>query len=382
MAQRPFDEAAMRRALELAARGRGFVEPNPQVGAVVVRDGEIVGEGWHERFGGPHAEVVALHAAGPKARDATLFVTLEPCCHHGKTPPCTDAIRAAGVARVVVATGDPFPAVAGRGIETLRAAGLDVETGLLAAEAERLTAPFRTLVTRGRPWVIAKWAMSLDGRLAAAPGQDRWISSAESRALVHDLRSRVDAIAVGIATAVADDPLLTARPVQRSTAGPRQPLRIVLDGQAQLPLTSKLVQTARQLPVLVAVGPQAPGDRLVALEAAGCEIWQSDGSDHAARTAALLTELGRRRLTNLLVEGGPTLLAGMFAADHIDEVWVFVAPLVLGGGPASGPPSLPDVPRLAVEDVSFPGGDVLIRGTIGAPRITSPACLGSRFASG
>jgi diaminohydroxyphosphoribosylaminopyrimidine deaminase/5-amino-6-(5-phosphoribosylamino)uracil reductase len=382
MAQRPFDEAAMRRALELAARGRGFVEPNPQVGAVVVRDGEIVGEGWHERFGGPHAEVVALHAAGPKARGATLVVTLEPCCHHGKTPPCTDAIRAAGVARVVVATGDPFPAVAGRGIETLRAAGLDVETGLLAAEAERLTAPFRTLVSRGRPWVIAKWAMSLDGRLAAAPGQDRWISSGASRALVHDLRSRVDAIAVGIATALADDPLLTARPVEGSAAGPRQPLRIVLDGQAQLPLTSKLVQTARQLPVLVAVGPQAPGDRLVALEAAGCEIWQGDGADHAARTAALLTELGRRRLTNLLVEGGPTLLAGMFAADQIDEAWVFVAPLILGGGSAGGSPSLPDVPRLAVEDVSFPGGDVLIRGTIGAPRITLPVCLGSRFASG
>ena len=372
----------MRRALELAARGRGFVEPNPQVGAVVVRDGEIVGEGWHERFGGPHAEVVALHAAGTKAHGATLFVTLEPCCHHGKTPPCTDAIRAAGVARVVVATGDPFPAVAGRGVETLRAAGLDVETGLLAAEAERLTAPFRTLVARGRPWVIAKWAMSLDGRLAAAPGQDRWISSGASRALVHDLRSRVDAIAVGVATALADDPLLTARPVEGSAAGPRQPLRIVLDGQAQLPLTSKLVQTARQLPVLVAVGPQAPGDRLVALEAAGCEIWQGEGADHAARTAALLTELGRRRLTNLLVEGGPTLLAWMFAADQIDEVWVFVAPLILGGGSAGGPPSLPDVPRLAVEDVSFPGGDVLIRGTIGAPRITSPACLGSRFASG
>jgi diaminohydroxyphosphoribosylaminopyrimidine deaminase/5-amino-6-(5-phosphoribosylamino)uracil reductase len=325
---------------------------------------------------------VALHAAGPKAHGATLFVTLEPCCHHGKTPPCTDAIRAAGVARVVVATGDPFPAVAGRGVETLRAAGLDVETGLLAAEAERLTAPFRTLVARGRPWVIAKWAMSLDGRLAAAPGQDRWISSGASRALVHDLRSRVDAIAVGIATALADDPLLTARPVEGSTAGPRQPLRIVLDGQAQLPLTSKLVQTARQLPVLVAVGPQAPGDRLVALEAAGCEIWQGNGADHAARTAALLTELGRRRLTNLLVEGGPTLLAGMFAADQIDEAWVFVAPLILGGGSAGGSPSLSDVPRLAVEDVSFPGGDVLIRGTIGAPRITSPACLGSRFASG
>jgi diaminohydroxyphosphoribosylaminopyrimidine deaminase/5-amino-6-(5-phosphoribosylamino)uracil reductase len=382
MAWSPFDEAAMRRALELATRGRGFVEPNPQVGAVVVRDGEIVGEGWHERFGGPHAEVMALGAAGPKARGATLFVTLEPCCHHGKTPPCTDAIRAAGIVRVVVATGDPFPAVAGRGVETLRAAGINVETGLLAAEAERLTAPFRTLVTRGRPWVIAKWAMSLDGRLATAPGQDRWISSVESRGLVHDLRSRVDAIAVGITTAVADDPLLTARPVAESTTGPRQPLRIVLDGQARLPLTSKLVQTARQLPVLVAVGPQAPHDKVAALEASGCEVWRGDAADTATRTAALLVELGRRRLTNLLVEGGPTLLAGMFAADQIDEVWAFIAPLILGGGNAGGAPPLPNVPRLAVEDVSFPGGDVLIRGTIGGPTITSPACRESRSANG
>lgn len=382
MAWSPFDEAAMRRALELATRGRGFVEPNPQVGAVVVRDGEIVGEGWHERFGGPHAEVMALGAAGPKARGATLFVTLEPCCHHGKTPPCTNVIRAAGIARVVVATGDPFPAVAGRGVETLRAAGIEVETGLLAAEAERLTAPFRTLVTRGRPWVIAKWAMSLDGRLAAAPGQERWISSVESRGLVHDLRSRVDAIAVGITTAVADDPLLTARPVAESTTGPRQPLRIVLDGQARLPLTSKLVQTARQLPVLVAVGPQAPHDKVAALEASGCEVWRGDAADTATRTAALLVELGRRRLTNLLVEGGPTLLAGMFAADQIDEVWAFIAPLILGGGNAGGAPPLPNVPRLAVEDVSFPGGDVLIRGTIGGPTITSPACRESRSANG
>ncbi len=382
MAWSPFDEAAMRRALELATRGRGFVEPNPQVGAVVVRDGEIVGEGWHERFGGPHAEVMALGAAGPKARGATLFVTLEPCCHHGKTPPCTNVIRAAGIARVVVATGDPFPAVAGRGVETLRAAGIEVETGLLAAEAERLTAPFRTLVTRGRPWVIAKWAMSLDGRLATAPGQDRWISSVESRGLVHDLRSRVDAIAVGITTAVADDPLLTARPVAESTTGPRQPLRIVLDGQARLPLTSKLVQTARQLPVLVAVGPQAPHDKVAALEASGCEVWRGDAADTATRTAALLVELGRRRLTNLLVEGGPTLLAGMFAADQIDEVWAFIAPLILGGGNAGGAPPLPNVPRLAVEDVSFPGGDVLIRGTIGGPTITSPACRESRSANG
>jgi diaminohydroxyphosphoribosylaminopyrimidine deaminase / 5-amino-6-(5-phosphoribosylamino)uracil reductase len=370
MAGAASDVAAMRRALELAARGRGFVEPNPQVGAVIVQDGAIVGEGWHERFGGPHAEVTALRAAGPNARGATLCVTLEPCCHHGKTPPCTEAILAAGIARVVMAAGDPFPAVAGRGIAVLRAAGIEVETGLLAAEAERLTAPFRTLVTQGRPWVIAKWAMSLDGRLAATAGQDRWISSPASRELVHDLRSRIDAIAVGIGTALADDPLLTARPAAGSVAGPRQPLRIVLDGGGRLPLTSHLVRSARQGPVLVAVGPEAPPDRLAPLAAAGCEVWQCGAADAAARTSALLAELGRRRLTNLLVEGGPTLLAGMFAADQIDEVWAFVAPRILGGA-AAGPAALADVPRLAIEDVEFPGGDVLIRGTIARPRLAT-----------
>jgi diaminohydroxyphosphoribosylaminopyrimidine deaminase/5-amino-6-(5-phosphoribosylamino)uracil reductase len=381
MAFTPFDEAAMRRAVELAARGRGFVEPNPQVGAVIIRNDVVVGEGWHERFGGPHAEVMALRAAGPRARGATLCVTLEPCCHHGKTPPCTEAIRAAGIARVIIAADDPFPAVDGRGIAALRAAGIEVECGLLAAEAERLTAPFRMLVTRGRPWVIAKWAMSLDGRLSAAPGQDRWISSAESRGVVHDLRSRIDAIAVGIGTALIDDPLLTARPAAGTPAGPRQPLRIVLDRAARLPPSSKLVRTARDVPVLVAVGPEADAARVAALEAAGCEIWRSAAADSPGRTASLLEELGRRRLTNLLVEGGPTLLAGMLAADQVDEVWTFVAPVILGGGPAAGPPPLADVPRLAIDDVSFPGGDVLIRGTIGRPPVTSPACRGSRSAS-
>jgi diaminohydroxyphosphoribosylaminopyrimidine deaminase/5-amino-6-(5-phosphoribosylamino)uracil reductase len=362
MAFTPFDEAAMRRALELARRGGGFVEPNPQVGAVVAVGTEIVGEGWHERFGGPHAEVVALSAAGPKARGGTLYATLEPCCHRGKTPPCTDAILAAGIARVVVAAGDPFPEVAGRGIESLRRGGVAVETGLLAAEAERLTAPFRRLVTGHRPWVIAKWAMSLDGRLAPAAGQDRWISSPASRGLVHDLRSRVDAIAVGIGTALADDPLLTARPAE--AAGPRHPLRIVIDGMARLPLASGLVRTACEVPVLVAVGPRAPADRVAALAAAGCEVWRSGEGDPAARMAELLRDLGRRRLTNLLVEGGPTLLAGMFAAGQIDEVWAFVAPVIIGGGGAAASPPIADMPRLQVEDVSFPGGDILVRGTL------------------
>jgi len=363
MAFTPFDEAAMRRALELARQGRGFVEPNPPVGAVVAVGEEIIAEGWHARFGGPHAEVVALAAAGGRARGATLYVTLEPCCHHGKTPPCTEAILAAGIGRVVVAAGDPFPAVAGRGIEALRAAGLVVETGLLAAEAGRLTAAFRTLVTQGRPWVLAKWAMSLDGRLTASPGQDRWISSPESRGLVHELRSRVDAVAVGIGTALADDPLLTVRAVPGATVGPRRPLRIVLDAQARLPVESTLVQTARDVPVLVAVGPDAPPHRTAPLEAAGCEIWRSAAADRPSRVADLLAELGRRRLTTLLVEGGPTLLAGMFAADQVDEAWVFVAPRILGGAAGTTEP-LVEPPRLRIEEVSFPGGDVLVRGTL------------------
>jgi len=363
MAFSSFDDGAMRRALELAARGRGAVEPNPPVGAVVASGGTVIGEGWHGRFGGPHAEVEALRAAGAAARGGTLYVTLEPCCHHGKTPPCTDAIREAGIARVVVAAGDPFPEVAGRGVAALRAAGITVEVGLRAPEAERLTAPFRTLVTQARPWVTAKWAMSLDGRLATAAGQGRWISSAESRALVHDLRSRIDAIAVGIGTALADDPLLTARPDDAATAGPRRPLRIVLDGRARLPLTSNLVRTAREVPLLVATGPEAPADRIAALEAAGCEVWRGTAGDPTARTAALLAELGRRRATHLLVEGGTTLLAGMFAAGQVDEVWAFVAPLIVGGATVGLPP-LPTGLRLAVEDVSFPGGDVLVRGTV------------------
>ena len=328
------------------------------VGAVVMATDaagpRIVGEGWHERFGGPHAEVRALVEAGNAARGATLYVTLEPCCHSGKTPPCTEAILAAGIARVVVAAGDPFPAVAGRGIAQLRAAGVVVEEGLLTEEAVRLTAPFRKLVQTGRPWVIAKWAMSLDGRLATQPGDDRWISSPESRELVHDLRRRVDAILVGIGTVLADDPSLTARP-----AGARRGPRIVCDGLARTPPDGRLVRSAREWPVLIAVGPRADRDRVSALAAAGCEIW--DGPDDPQeRFAALLDELGRRRVTNLLVEGGPTLLERLFANDLVDEVWAFVAPKIIGG--ATAPFAV--APRLDAEEVSLPGGDILVRGLV------------------
>jgi diaminohydroxyphosphoribosylaminopyrimidine deaminase / 5-amino-6-(5-phosphoribosylamino)uracil reductase len=365
MAWTTLEHAAMQQALDSARRGAGRVEPNPMVGAVVATpDGTIVGTGCHERFGGPHAEVNALAAAGPAARGGTLFVTLEPCCHHGKTPPCTDAIQAAGIARVVVATADPYLEVAGRGIALLRSGGIGVETGLLEGAAARLIAPFTKLMTTGQPWVIAKWAMSLDGHVAGpASAGDRWISSEESRRLVHDLRGRCDAILIGIGTARADDPLLTARP-----AGPRTPLRIVLDGAARLPPESQLARSARETPLLVAVGPAAPADRLRTLEAAGAEIWRSDLTDRDARLQALLAHLGTRRMTNLLVEGGPDVLASFAALDAIDEVWAFVAPKLLGGdAPAitgHGQAALSLAQSIEIESVSHPGGDLFIRGLV------------------
>ncbi len=236
----------MTRALELAERGRGYVEPNPLVGAVVVRDGRMVGEGWHQRYGEAHAEVNALAAAGEAARGATLYVTLEPCCHHGKTPPCTDAILQAGVARVVAAMTDPFPEVAGKGLSILQAAGVTVVVGLGEKEARRLNAPYLKLLTTGRPYIHAKWAMMLDGKIATRTGDSKWISGEESRRRVHELRGRMDGIIVGIGTALADDPLLTVRP-----PGARVPTRIILDSHARLSPHSRLVQTAKEAPVMV-----------------------------------------------------------------------------------------------------------------------------------
>ena len=370
------DIVSMRRALELARRGEGRVEPNPMVGAVICGPGgAIVAEGWHNRFGEPHAEAMAIAAAGEAARGGTLYVTLEPCCHHGKTPPCSEAIIAAGIRRVVVAAGDPFPQVAGGGIAALEAAGISVEVGLLAADAERLTAPFRRLVTSGRPWVIAKWAASLDGRLAAAPGGDRWISSPESRELVHRLRGRMDAILVGIGTALADDPLLTARP-----EGPRRALRIVLDSRGRLPLESRLVTSARDWPLLVAVGPEAAADRLLALEAAGCEVWREPEQDAGERLDKLLAELGRRRLTNLLVEGGAEVFRTLFSRNLVDEVHAFTAARRLGE-PGDTLPQLPTPPPFEVEEVLHPGGDTFVRGVVRRPPSTGQADPESRSAS-
>ncbi len=324
------DDRWMHRALELAERGRGYVEPNPLVGAVVVRDGQIVGEGWHQRYGEAHAEINALAAAGEAARGATLYVTLEPCCHHGKTPPCTDAVLRAGIGRVVAAMPDPFPAVAGKGAELLRQAGVIVEFGVGEAEARRLNAPYLKLLATGRPWVHAKWAMTLDGKIATRSGDSRWISNETSRRRVHELRGRMDAILAGIGTVLTDNPQLTARP-----PGPRTPARIILDSQGRIHDDAIVVQTARLTPTILAATERMPQSKRAALQNHGCEVLILPDDHGRGSVDALLAELGRRRFTNVLVEGGSGVFGAFLDAAAIDELHVFIAPRLIGGAMAT-----------------------------------------------
>ena len=322
----------MRRALELAAQGQGYVEPNPMVGCVIVQGAEIIGEGWHRRFGEAHAEINALELAGGRAAGATLYVSLEPCCHTGKTPPCSEALIKSGVRRVVVAQADPFEQVSGGGLAQLRDAGLEVELGVLESEARRLNRPYLTLLEQGRPWVIAKWAMTLDGKTATRTGSSQWISNERSRAVVHQIRGRVDAVVVGRRTAEIDDPQLTARP-----PGPRTAQRIVIDTGASLSSESQLVRTARDTPVMVVTGPEPPAPDRSRLEDDGCEVFVCDADDRDERLRQLFEELGRRRFTNVLIEGGGQLTGSLLTGRMIDEVHVFIAPKLIGGREAPGP---------------------------------------------
>jgi diaminohydroxyphosphoribosylaminopyrimidine deaminase / 5-amino-6-(5-phosphoribosylamino)uracil reductase len=315
----------MRLALQEAEKGRGWVEPNPLVGAVVVREGQPVAMGHHDRFGGPHAEIHALRAAGEAARSATLYITLEPCSHFGKTPPCTHAIREAGIARVVAALRDPFPQVNGRGLEELAAAGIQVETGVEALAARSLNAPYLKRLVCAMPFVTAKWAMTLDGKTAVAGGDSRWITREPARRMVHEIRGRMDAIIVGIGTALADDPLLTARP-----PGPRAPVRVVLDSFARLSLSSRLAQTAREVPVLVAVTRLAPERRRNDLKDKGCDVLAFPTADRVP-VVPLLEELSQRGMTNVLLEGGGLVAGSFLDAGQIDAVDAFIAPLLEGG---------------------------------------------------
>jgi diaminohydroxyphosphoribosylaminopyrimidine deaminase/5-amino-6-(5-phosphoribosylamino)uracil reductase len=320
------DAAWMDRALALAERGRGGVEPNPLAGAVIVRDGRLVGEGWHRRFGGPHAEVEAIQAAKEEARGSTLYVTLEPCCHHGKTPPCTDAILEAGIHRVVAAIGDPNPLVAGQGVRQLEKSGIAVELGCGAELARQINAPYLKLLATGRPYVHAKWAMSLDGKIATRVFQSKWLTGEVARRDSHHLRARMDAIIVGAGTVRHDDPLLTARP-----PGARTLYRIILASKAELPLQSQVIAGARQSPVIIVAGPEVELARQETLQRAGCEVLVIPASQGRPQIALLLEELGRRRMTNVLVEGGSQVLGAFFDAREIDEVHVYIAPILIGG---------------------------------------------------
>ena len=322
----------MAQAIELAIRGEGFVEPNPMVGCVLVRNGQLIGEGWHEQFGGPHAEVMALNSSTTDTSGATAYVNLEPCSHHGKTPPCCQALIDAEIARVVVAYPDPNPQVGGNGARFLQEAGIQVEVGLLQNQAARILGPYLKRVQTGLPWIIAKWAMTLDGKIATSTGDSKWISNEKSRAIGHRLRGRVDAIMVGSGTALADDPLLTARP-----AGPRLATRIVMDSAASLPVDSKLCQTSSEIPTLVAVGPHADPMKVARLGAAGCEVWSGQSDDANERLTELLRELAKRDMTNVLIEGGSRLLGSLNDLNQIDEVHVFLGPKLIGGSSLYNP---------------------------------------------
>jgi diaminohydroxyphosphoribosylaminopyrimidine deaminase/5-amino-6-(5-phosphoribosylamino)uracil reductase len=325
------DEQFMRRALVLAARGRGAVEPNPMVGCVLVRDGTVIAEGYHRRFGGPHAEVEALDAAGAGARGSTAYVSLEPCCHRGKTGPCTDALLAAGVSRVVAAMADPFAQVAGEGLRALAAAGVRTAVGLLEDQARLLNAPYLKRLATGLPWVILKWAQSLDGKLATRTRQSQWLTGETARREAHRLRGVVDAVVVGAGTVAADDPQLTCRFVKAR----RIARRVVVDGRLKIGLDRRLVRTAREEPVVVASTHAAIGgqpDKVDALKQAGCELLPlPEVSAGRIDLRGLVEWFGTQQATNVMVEGGGQLLGQFLDQRLADEVAIFIAPMLIGG---------------------------------------------------
>ena len=340
------DSSFMRRAFELAERGRGATSPNPVVGAVIVRDGEVVGSGYHERYGSAHAEVNALAEAGSYASGATLYVTLEPCSISGNTPPCTDAIVAAGIARTVVPVEDPNPRVSGRGVSILREAGIEVDLGLMREEARRLNAPYFKYRSTGLPFTTLKLALSLDGRIAPPPGGPRWTSSEQSRELVHAMRANVDCVMVGIGTVLADDPLLTDRRPKTgaqaphdtsSEGGARQPVRLVLDTDLRIPLDSAIVSSARDVRSIVACSESADPSRRALLESAGVTVWCVGATDGTLDLPAVLKRAANEGHISVLSEGGAAVASSLLSGGLVDRVAFFVTPRLYG---AAGVPAL------------------------------------------
>jgi diaminohydroxyphosphoribosylaminopyrimidine deaminase / 5-amino-6-(5-phosphoribosylamino)uracil reductase len=344
------DERWMEVALAQAKNGKP--SPNPNVGAVIVKDGELIATGFHEKAGADHAEIAAIRAAGEKAAGATLYVTLEPCNHHGRTPPCTDAIIAAKIARVIVGTRDPNPHVEGMGIEKLRGVGIDVVLGVREEKARAWIAPWSKHITAGLPYVSLKLALSLDGRIATRTGESKWVTGPDARAKVHLLRAKSDAIAVGIGTALADDPRLTVRDAPGDS-----PMRVVFDTKLRLPLASRLVQTARETPTLVLCGLDAPADAEAELATHGVECLRTPlSAEGRLEVFTALRSLAQRGVVSLMVEGGAELAGSFLAGRLADELHVFVAPILLG-------------PRGRAGAVDWAGPDTPQQ----APRISSPA---------
>ncbi len=324
------DRPFMQHAISIAWQGEGKVEPNPMVGCLLVKEGNIIGRGYHESFGGPHAEVNALASAKEKSSDAiegsTAYVTLEPCSHVGKTGPCADALIAAKVARVVIGCIDPNPDVSGRGIKKLTDAGIQVDVGVESDSALNLLAPFHKRVTTGIPWIIAKWAMTIDGKIATMHGDSQWISNEHSRQIVQRIRRRVDGIMVGFGTADADDPMLTVRGEKLRT-----PTRIVVDSQARLRLDSKLATSTDQAPVILVTSPSHDQQHAAKLAALGVEVWVGESQDPDQRLHKFLLDFASRGNTNVMVEGGGTLMGALNRMNLVDEAHVFMGPKMLGG---------------------------------------------------
>ncbi|HIE13634.1 MAG TPA: bifunctional diaminohydroxyphosphoribosylaminopyrimidine deaminase/5-amino-6-(5-phosphoribosylamino)uracil reductase RibD [Desulfotomaculum sp.] len=371
------DEAFMRRTFELAAQARGWTSPNPMVGAVIVRDGRVVAEGYHRRVGLPHAEVEALRAAGEDARGSTLYVSLEPCCHTGRTGPCTEAIIAAGVKRVVAAMADPNPLVSGKGFARLKESGVEVEFGILEREARRLNEAFIKFITTRRPFVILKTAMSLDGKIATATGESKWITGEEAREYVHQLRNACDAVLVGIGTVLKDDPSLTTR----LPGGGRDPARVVVDSRARTPLEARVLNQRSEAATFIAVTEMAPPERMEALKQAGAQVLVC-GPGPAVDLKFLLAALAEREIASVLVEGGSAVNASFLLQGLVDKLVWFIAPLIIGGREAIGPVggtgvrSLAKAIRLSELSVRQLGSDLCIEGYLnheGADGGCSPA---------
>jgi len=330
------DVEFMRRALELARRGLGRTSPNPMVGAVLVKDGRVIGEGWHREAGAPHAEVEAIAAASEPVEGATLYVNLEPCSHFGRTPPCTDAILSSRIKRVVCAMEDPNPLVSGRGIETLRRNGVEVEVGLLRGEAEKLNEVFVKYITTGYPFVTLKLAQTLDGRIAAPDGSSKWISSEASRMLVQRMRSESDAVLVGINTVIVDNPRLNVR------TGGRSPVKIVLDSRLRIPTSSRVFSDGN---LVVVTTDQASPERIEIVKGRGADVWIVPSSDGRTDIRSVLREAAKRELSSVLIEGGSEVAASALRAKAVDRIVFFIAPKIMGDGVGS-------VGDMGIRDVS------------------------------